>query len=144
MSGIFKQYDPGLVTFSFAGILVVGYAEGTFLRAERMEDAVSLNVGSGGDVVRVINRNRSGFFTITLQNASPSNDLLSAVARQDELFGTGIGPAMLKNINSTLIISSPVAWIRKVPAIEFSKEATNNEWIIDCAEMIPNIGGALI
>ena len=55
----FKNYDPGKIVVVFRGILISGYAEGTFVNAERNEDSFEVSVGAGGDVTRVRKRNRA-------------------------------------------------------------------------------------
>jgi hypothetical protein len=141
----FKNYDPGRVFVSFNGIRLTGFAAGTFVSAEREEDGFTKVVGSGGDTTRVRNRNRSGMVTVTLLAASPTNDLLSAVAAQDELFGLGTGPLLVKDGNGTTLLEAESAWIRKIPTTAYSKEGEDSrEWIFDCAELVMAVGGSLL
>ncbi len=140
----FKQYDPGLVTVVFKGILLRGFMDGTFVNAERDEDAFSKAAGAGGDITRVRSRNRGGSVTVTLKAESPSNDSLSAVARLDELFGSGVGPLMVRDLNNTTIIAAENAWIRKLPASGYAVEASPREWVFDCAELEMHVGSALV
>jgi hypothetical protein len=140
----FRNYDPGLVVGSFRGIQILGLMDGTFITAERAEDAFSAVVGRSGDVTRVRNRNRTGTVTITLMAEAPTNDLLSAVAFEDEAFGTGVGPLLFKNLNGTTVIEAAQAWIQKLPSVEFSTDASGREWIFECAELIMNVGGAVV
>jgi hypothetical protein len=141
---IFRNYDPGLVVMVFHNITVQGYAADTFINAERMEDGFEMVVGANGDVTRVRNRNRTGSVTATLLQASPTNDLLSAVADEDELFGTGVGPLLVKDLNGTSLAQATEAWIRKVPAMPFAASAESREWIFDCAQLRLLVGGALV
>lgn len=140
----FKNYDPKLVVASFRGIQVLGYFEGTFISVERSEDAFEKMVGAGGDVTRVRNRDQSGSVTFTLMAESVTNDLFSAVQVEDELFGTGFGALLVKNLNGTTLIESPIAWIRKLPTVEYADTASGREWIIDCAELLMLVGGAVV
>lgn len=140
----FKNYDPGLVAVSFRGIILQGFMDGTFVSAERAEDAFELAVGAAGDVTRVRNRNRSGTVTITLKAEAPSNELLSAVALEDELFGTGTGEIQVVNLNGTTLLLAESAWIRKIPTTEFADEASGREWAFDCAELRMFVGSALV
>jgi len=138
----FKNYDPSRVVVTFRGILLQGFADGAFVSTERSEDAFSASAGAAGDVTRVRSRNRMGSVTVTLMAASPSNDSLSAVAAQDEAFGTGYGPLMIKDLNGTTLIQASTAWIKKVPSVEFGKDASSYEWVFECADMIKHVGGA--
>lgn len=139
-----KNYDPGKIVVTFRGIRLVLFAEGTFVSVEREEDAFSKSVGADGNVTRVRNRNRSGSVTCTLQAESPINDILSAIAKEDELFGTGFGSIQVENLLGTTLVNAPTAWIRKLPTVEFSDEASTREWIFDCDTLDMVVGGSLI
>lgn len=143
----FKNYDPFQITASFKGLYISGFAEGTFVKAERNVDTYSTMVGSLGDVVRVRSRNRTGLITLTLQGASIYNDYLSAIANADELGVTvdaGVGPFLIKDLNGTTLLHAADAWIRKIASYEAAMEHTNREWVFECAEIFMDIvGGAL-
>lgn len=140
----FKQYNPAKVVLTFNGVRVTGFMDGTFLEAERTEDAFEMSAGAGGDVARVRKNDRSGSVTLTLQQTSPSNDILSALALQDEQFGTGVGELLLKDINGTTVAEANNAWIRKVPNAEFSDSISGREWVFDCAELALFSGGSVL
>jgi hypothetical protein len=141
---LFHNYDPQRVVGSFRGIPFLAYMDGTFLSVARTEDAFTPQVGATGDVTRVRSRDRSGTVTLTLQAASPSNTLLSAVAVEDELFGTGFGPLMIKDLNGDTLVQAEVAWIQKLPDTEFSDEASGREWVFACAELFMHVGSGTI
>jgi hypothetical protein len=136
-----KTYDPKLVLVSFGEVAITGFAEGTFVAVARDEDAFSKLVGSGGDVVRSRNRNRSGSVTVTLIHGAPENDLLAAIAVQDELSGTGVRPVMVKEANGTTLCAGQSAWVRKSADAEYAKEAGSREWTFDVAELDMYVGG---
>lgn len=139
----YKNFDPGRVVVIFAGRRISGFMDGTFVSCERAEDAFSLHVGATGDVTRVRNRNRTGSVTITITQSSPSNDDLSALAALDEAAGAGSGALMVKDFGGTTLAEAAHAWIRKVANVEFGVEASGREWVIDCAELIIKVGGAV-
>lgn len=136
-----QTFDPKLVVLTFMGVPITGYADDTFINAERDEDAFNKNVGAQGDVARVKTNNKSGSVTIVLQQTSLSNDFLSGIAAVDENLGTGVGPLMGKDIGGTTVMFSAAAWIRKLPATPMSKELQTREWIIDCGKLELNVGG---
>jgi hypothetical protein len=141
---LFNNYDPGRISASWKGIQLLGFMDGTFISGERSEDAFEMSVGAGGDVTRVRNRNRTGMVTVTLQAASPSNDLLSAQALLDEKFGVGYGPLLVKDLNGNTVLEASVAWIQKVPNVEFADEGSGREWIFACADLVMHVGGSLV
>lgn len=140
----FKQYDPGQVVVNFAGVDLVGFMDGTFVEAMRSSDAFKKKVGAGGDVTRTRNRDKSGEVKVTLMGASPSNDQLSALAALDELFGTGTGPLLVKDLLGATVIEAEVAWIRKVPDVSFADDESGREWMFDCAEIYMVVGGSTV
>lgn len=140
----FNQYDPLLQTATFRGIPLTAFKDGTFIKAERNEDTFMLAVGSQGDAARVRNRNASGKITVTLMQTSISNDLLSAVAQEDEVFGTGFGPFLVQDILGTTVCEAPVAWITKPAAVERSDQLAGVEWVFETNFFVTFIGGGLV
>lgn len=138
----FANYDPILTVLVFRGAPVLGFMDGTFVSVERSQDSFEKHVGSLGDVVRRRIRDRSGTVTLTLQQSSPSNDILSASYLLDELSGLGFGPLLLQDLNGSTLISSPVAWVRKPAVVELADSVTGREWMIDCHELEVFVGGA--
>ena len=72
----FNEYDPKSILVTWNGILVSGYADGTFVELERNEDGFSTSVGDCGDVTRVRMNNRSGTLKLTLKSEAGVNNLL--------------------------------------------------------------------
>lgn len=140
---IFSNYDPGRVSGNWNGIQLLGFMDGTFIAAERNEDAFEVAVGAGGDVTRVRSRNKTGTVTVTLQAASPSNDLLSAAALLDAKFGATYGPLLIVDLQGNTVVEASMAWIRKLPAVEFADEASGREWVFECADLDMDVGGSL-
>lgn len=139
-----KNYDPKKIVLTFAGILVTGYAEGTFVNAERNEDTFELSVGSDGQGTRVRNNNQSGTVTLTLQQSSPTNDLLSTRATLDELTGLGFGTLLLSDLNGTTLCRAEASWIRKPANAEYGDAEAGREWIIECEKLEMRVGGSLV
>lgn len=141
MSTLFN-YTPDKFTVSFKGVNITGFQDGTFIEVERDEDGFTKHVGALGDVTRVRNLNRAGKVTITLIQAAPTNDQLSAIASSDEQFGDGVGALLIKDLNGTTRVSSAEAWIQKWPKVERGKESLSVVWVIECAVLtMSNVGG---
>lgn len=141
-----KNYSPQFVTISYQGINITGFADGTFIEAERTADGFTKKVGAGGDVVRVQSMDRTGKVTVTLQSQSATNDLLMAIAKSDELTGAAFGSLMIKDINTASILPlvfSKEAWIMKIPKIDRAKEALNVVWVFECADIDLEPSGAV-
>lgn len=140
----FHVFDPAQIIATFNGRLIVGYAEGSFIEAERDEDAWTAKAGATGDVVRVRNRNRMGTVKIVIMSESPSNDDLSLFAVEDELAGAGAGELMIKNLNGSTLLHASDAWVKKLPSVKFDKDATTREWVFHCAQLDMFVGGAIV
>lgn len=138
-----KSYDPALVLCSLGSIGLSSFADGTFIEVSRNEDAFSELVGANGDVVRARNRNKSGTVVVTLLAGAPENDLLSALAEEDELAGTGVRPFLVKEANGTTVCSGQNAYVRKVATAGFGKESGTREWTIAVTDLEMFVGGLL-
>jgi hypothetical protein len=140
-----KQYDPRDVIITWGPIIIEGVADGTFVAIEFDEDAATKHVGAQGDVTVTISANRGAGAMITLGQASPSNDKLSAAAALQRRRGNGLVkmPFTVKHINGTTLASTPEAWIKKEPAVEFGQEHSNREWALDIGELTLAVGGSL-
>jgi hypothetical protein len=138
---LFKNYDPGRITISFNGIQIQGFGPDTFVKCSRDEDTFTEQVGANGDVVRVRNRNRMGKVVITLQDSSPTNDQLSALAASDERTGLGYGALLVKDLNGNTLVQAANAWIKKPADVEYAAAAGTNEWTLAAAELEMTVGG---
>jgi len=136
-----RTYDPAEVIITVGGIPLTGFADGTFLVVERDEDAFSKSTGADGNTARVKSNNHAGAATITLQQTSPSNDVLSGFAAADELSNRGVVPILIKDLNGASTFFSASAWVRKMPAAEFGKALSDREWVLDCAAIDLFVGG---
>lgn len=139
-----KTYDPQGVILTFGHVQVLGYAAGEFISVERAEDSFTVESGAAGDTVRVKNRSKIGTVKVVLLAASLTNESLSAIAKEDELFLTGVRALMMKNLNGTTLVQSANSWIRKLPALPFSDGVDNREWNFDCASLQIDVGGSVI
>jgi hypothetical protein len=139
----FTNYSPDKIKMAFAGIPVLGYAKGSFVKVGRNEDAFSAAVGSNGDVVRVQNLNHTGLVVLTLMQSSPTNALFAQLAKDDERLGTKFGDFLLKDLLGTTLAHGAESWIVKQADIERSDEHSNVEWHIYVADLEIAAGSAL-
>lgn len=136
-----RQYDPSQIIINVNGSDISGFADGTFVHVERNVDAFSLVVGADGEVTRVKSQNKSGRITLTLQQSSPANDILSALADADELTNGGVVKTLVKDSQGTTIAQASKSWIVKKAATEFGKESGNREWMIETGVLTYTVGG---
>lgn len=143
----FLNYDPTQVVVTFAGFELTMFASGTFVSATRDDDAFETVAGAQGDITRVYKANRAGVVTLTLQQSSPSNDVLSARHATDvaELTrGQGAGELTVKDLNGTTLIQADTAWVVRPPETTFSDGLESREWQLACADLDMRAGGSLV
>lgn len=138
-----STYDPNKVLVLWKGIPIGGFGIDSMIKVTQTSDRVTKQDGCTGEVVRVMQRSKSGSVEVTLLASSQSNDLLSAAQIEDELTGLGVGPLMIKDLNGTTIIQAASAWIAKIPEINFGKETSDRTWTLDYAVGNINVGGIL-
>lgn len=143
MSGL-KTFNPTEVNITFGGIIATGLADGTFVTVEQSEDSFTEQAGPDGEVVRVQSNNPIKIVTLTLQQSSDTNSLLSAAHQLDLNTGEGVLPFALKEIGGDTIVLGGRAYIRRFANIEYSKEVTNREWTIVVVEGDMFVGGKAV
>lgn len=80
------SYDPNLVNLFAKNHRTVGWAEGTIISGSRNTDKVSLDVGSKGEVTKVISADKSGTVEITLKHNSDSLHYYNRLYKTSEWF----------------------------------------------------------
>lgn len=143
--GDFHTYSPDLVTISFAGLIITGFANDTFVEVERDEAMFTKYTGALGDVARSRSLNKGGKVTITLMAVAPINNDLTGIALLDEVDGDAYAPLMIKDNNGSMVCHADIAWISKMPKIDRAKESGTIQWEFDCAaiDIEPNGNAAL-
>jgi hypothetical protein len=139
-----KTYDPGEIAGTFKGVPFLGFMDGTAISVSRSEDSWEMTVGSQGDGARVRKRNRSGVVTLTLQQTSPTNAKLAAIAELDEESGTGTGELFIKDLLGNDLIVAEIAWIVKPPDMEYGDTLSGREWNFACHELRMYAGGGVV
>lgn len=130
------NYSPGKVNMTFAGITPSGFAKGSFIKVARKTDSFSDDVGSKGDVVRVLSLDKRAEVTFTIQGTSPTNATLYALVKKGEAgLNDDIGAFQLKDLNGTLICAGSSAWLTRPADVEFSDEHTPREWKLTVSEL---------
>lgn len=134
-------YDPRLILISFGGVPIVGYADGTFLTVVRNNDMWAEVVGASGETSRGKSNDRSGLATLTLLQTSPSNDIISGFAIQDEVSNVGVKPFLAKDGLGTTTLFSATGYVKKLPDSGYAKEVGSREWTIFLVDLQVFVGG---
>lgn len=137
------SYDPKKILLTFGGVPVTGYADGTGIEVERSNPTWSISTGMD-DLTAYTKRNdTSGKITITLQQISLTNDVLSGFMLLDETANGGLFPILVKDILG-LSESSGIGRIEMPPTQGFSNDVSTREWSILCSGLSIFVGGNLI
>ena len=136
-----KTYDPKKVHIIIGGFEMVGFVDGTFFTITMDDDAYSKVTGADGETSRAKNNNNGALATLSLQQTSSSNDVLSGFALADRLSNSGIVPVVVKDSLGTTILFSAEGWVKRTPDAPFAKEISNRDWPFDLANVDTFIGG---
>lgn len=135
-------YDPSRVIVTVAAATLSGFGEDTFVSIEEIGDGVTSTVGADGEVARAMSADRRCRVTITLQQTSNGNDILSALLAADRLGGgAGLFPIAVTDLRGRTVFSSSEAWVVKNPTAEFGAEVGTREWTIETGSATYFVGG---
>jgi len=136
-----KTYDPAKVSLIIGGHIVKGYADGTFISAERNSDNFTRVGGADGEQTRAKSNDKSGVFTFTLLQSSLSNAVLQGYATADETSNSGLVTVLVKDANGSEKVTAATAWVQKPAAKEHGKELSDRVWTVETGNMVYAGGG---
>lgn len=120
-------YDPKKVNVVVAGATMTGFTEGSIVSCERNEDRATPYIGCKGEGAFALSGNNSGTVTISLQQGSPSNKHLKALANAGSQFPVSV---IDTNADGGFRAGGTQAMILKEPPDERGSEISENEWEI--------------
>jgi hypothetical protein len=134
-----RTFDPKEVSVIVGEFIIAGFSEDQ-ITVVRDNPAWEMVVGAGGEGTRVKSNDKSGTITITLQQASPSNDNLSSLALLDELSNTGLRPFFLKDNLGTTVYSAATVYVEQIPEAAFGKTQNDRVWTLKTDSLIQFLG----
>ena len=134
-------FDPQKMAIIIGGNILSGFAKDSIVEMSFNEDSVTVEVGADGEFARVISRNESAEFKISLMHTSPSNDLLSAMHAADKATGRGFAPLMVKDGSGRAVAGSESVWVKKPATFKRGTAIETNEWVLSCGKAYCHIGG---
>lgn len=147
MTEILSTYSPEdvvivLANDSFSHV-ITGYADGSFINITREVPASTLYVGSDLSNARVIRANKASTVTVSLHQASESNDVLSQLLSNDEQArdNTWLFSLTIKDNTGRSLYFSPQAFISIEPDRSFSTGIENRDWGLQCVSLQGVTGG---
>lgn len=123
-AGAIATYDAKKVSVIIGGVMITGFAEKTFVEAEKEEETVKPHVSAQGDVGVAINNHSLGKIKIKLNQTSPSIPYMNKLARNSTMV-----PAWVISDNDVKEkCGGSQAMVTKVPKVEFGDEITEREF----------------
>lgn len=121
---------------------VTGFAEGTFLSVEPVEDRITPVYGAKGEAYRAVSAVRAFNLMVTLSQTSHSNDVFTQLLMNDRETLEGTFTITLKDSSGTTVFNDDCAYIGIEPTQAFSGggEIEDREWTIH----LPNPEGYVI
>lgn len=136
-----KTYDAKRVVVVVNSVILSGFGDTDKVSVERNEDSFTLQMGTDGEGTRSATNNRSGRFTITLQQSSPANAALAALALIDEKTKAGAFKIEVKDFNFGESYTANTAWFVKPPVGGFGVESSNREWVVETDQLDYTMAG---
>jgi len=134
-----RSFDPKEVSVIIGEFIIAGFSDDVITVA-RDNPNFEMVVGADGEATRVKSNDRSGTITITLQQASPSNDDLTSLVILDELSNAGVRPFFMKDNLGTTIFSAATCYIEMIPEAAFSKTQNDRSWVLKTDNLIQFLG----
>lgn len=136
-----RTYDPKNVSVIVGLFPIGGFADGKAIRVVRSTDTFEMIHGIGGVISRAKTLDKSGEITLTLEQTSMSNDILSGLMIADDLANSGVVPVLIVDTSTKSVFVSAFAWIKKPAEVDYSKTLSQREWTLDAVDIDVFIGG---
>lgn len=135
-----RTYIPSEVTMIFGPHIITGFTAGTFIDIGLTNPASTTTPGINSPS-RALSSDSTGTCIITLDQTSPSNDILTAAYQADRAGGLGIFPLTLKDNSGRTINFAEHAWVQEVARQIFSNEVSQRQWTLSIGDLDLFVGG---
>jgi len=123
---ILEQESTGLV------YRVVGFMEDAMVTITPSVDTYTPYNGADNTGARIHNGNRSANVVLSLQQTSPSNDVLTRLLQKDirSRRNEGLFSVMIKDASGRTVATARQAYITRLPEITYTNNMSVREWNI--------------
>lgn len=123
---ILEQESAGLV------YRVVGFMEDSMVTITPSVDTYTPYNGADNTGARIHNGNRSANVVLSLQQTSPSNDVLTRLLQKDvrSRRNEGLFSVMIKDASGRTVATARQAYITRLPEITYTNNMSVREWNI--------------
>lgn len=140
-----STFAPNELTIALIGAdwqhVMSGFAEDSIVSIERQADTFSMYIGADDSPTRIYNANTALMMTVSLQQTSESNDILSAIYNKDRTTRQGVFTILVTDNSGRSRYFAEEAYIGKVPNTSYANSMQIFEWVIHAPKSDVNIGG---
>lgn len=136
-----RTYSPDRVVVLVGGVPMTGYGEDQFIEIAPVADLSTSQVGADGEIARSVSTNKLCTITLTLQQTSASNDVLSALIEVDAVTGGVLLPVTVQDLRGRTVFLASQTWISKRPTLTFGREVAERVWELQGVPSIWIAGG---
>ena len=121
---ILEQESTGLV------YRVVGFMEDAMVTVTPSVDTYTPYNGADNSGARIHNGNRSANVVLSLQQTSPSNDVLTRLLQKDirSRRNEGLFSVMIKDASGRTVATARQAYITRLPEVTYTNNMSVREW----------------
>jgi hypothetical protein len=149
MSQGLATYSPNqlavIITQDSTGVShrLSGFSEDNIVSIERNMETFSMYVGSDNTSTRIANVNTSATMTVSLQQTSASNDVLSQLYENDRqtLDSSGLFNITVTDLSGRSVYFSDQAYVASPPSSSFANSMQTREWVIHMPNSTLFLGG---
>ncbi|ATW58391.1 hypothetical protein CNR37_00184 [Pseudomonas phage ventosus] len=134
-----------VITQRSSGIahIVSGYSEDSIVNIERVAETFTMYTGADNTSTRIYNANKSATVTLSLQQTSASNDILSLLYSNDAASrnSSGLFSLQISDNSGRSRYFSDDAYVGVVPNSGFSNTMQTRDWVLHAHNLDTYIGG---
>lgn len=134
-------FDIRKLSLTIGTHIVSDFAAGSTVEVTADDDAYTTTPDANSNSNRYSKNNNNYTMTLPLDQASPSNDVLSGFFALDKLNNSGSFPLVMKDDNGTTLVSCLTAYIERPADASFGLEAVDKVWTIKLTEANYFVGG---
>lgn len=124
-------YSSRDVLMSWNGLPISGFTPDSFITSSRNVDLTDEEVGASGELSTSINPDRTGTCKVSLQQQSPSNQILSGILNTQDAGGAlVIGNLTVTDPSGSILALLSGAYLKTAPEVSLGSSATGSsrEW----------------
>jgi hypothetical protein len=136
-----RSYSASEIQMIFGVNTITGLGPDTFVTVEPRGDGFTTQKGADGSINRSNMNEFSYIITVQLSQASPSNNVLSAIHNSDKVTNAGVFPFILRDLLGETILTAPLTWIAREANTEEAAELGIRTWIFHTGISINFVAG---